>query len=282
MKVWVIGKHGLLGSALERLLGSDCVATSKEEASITDLNALFLFAKKHRGITHIINASAFSLVDLAENCREEAFLINALGPENIGHVAQEIGSSLIHISTDYVFAGDLKRPLLETDTPNPLNYYGYTKREGELRLLNVFPQACILRVSALFGIGGKNFVAKILQMLQEKEEIFLSNDQWNSPTFVEDLAFAILAILDRQGIYHFSNRGEASKFDFGMAICEYAKKRNIPILTKKCHPVPSSYFVSVCKRPVYSVFNTEKIEKILPTKIRSWKEALDSFLERIL
>src|SRR3989338_4969726 len=183
MKLWVVGSNGLLGSSLLRKAPRS-IGSSKQEADVTSIQSLRAFVKKNPGITHIVNASAFSLVDLAEKNRESAYLVNAIGPENLGILAKEIGAKIVHISTDYVFPGDLDRPLCEEDFVCPVNYYGETKLEGEKRVLRVFPSVCIIRTASLFGKGGKNFVAKIFDLLREKEEIYLSADQTNSPTYV--------------------------------------------------------------------------------------------------
>ena len=277
MKIWVIGANGLLGSSLYRQMPTLCVPSTKTEADIANLNSLRAFAKCHPGITHIVNCSAFSLVDLAETRRPEAHQINALGPENLGRIAQEIQAKVVHISTDYVFPGDLLRPLHEEDFVKPLNYYGETKWEGEKRLLAALPSACVIRTSALFGSGGKNFIANIFRMFLEKEEILLVDDQCNSPTFVEDLSLAIIQMLDTSGLYHFSNRGVATKFSFVSAMYRHALQKGIPVATKKLVAVPSSTFASLCRRPAYSVFDTSKMEQRLP--IRTWEEALHSFLQ---
>lgn len=280
MKIWVTGAKGLLGSTLCRLAPDICIPTSKEQVNICDLDALQAFVKVNSGITHIVNCSAYSLVDLAETNREEARLVNSVGPENLGKIAKEIGARIVHISTDYVFPGDLHRPISEEDSVGPLNYYGETKWEGEQRLLSVFPSACVIRTSSIFGVGGKNFVAKLFQLFQQKEQIFLSNDQWNSPTFTEDLSLALLQMLDQTGVYHFANRGSATKFSFAVAIWNIAVEKGISIVTKQLTPVPGSFFPSPCRRPVYSVFDTSKIERLISNPIRPWEEALHTFLKR--
>ncbi|HSX13407.1 MAG TPA: dTDP-4-dehydrorhamnose reductase [Chlamydiales bacterium] len=274
MLIWVIGADGLLGKTVP-----GDIRSNKEQADITNIASLRSFAVKNPGITHLVNASAYSLVDLAETNRNVAFQVNALGPENLGRIANEIGAKVIHISTDYVFPGNIFRPLSEEDQTCPVNYYGETKLEGEQRLLSIAPHSCVIRTSALFGKGGKNFIAKLLQMFQEKEEIFLANDQVNSPTFANDLCDAIFHLLNHSGIYHFSNQGEATKFDFGQEIYQFAKSKGIKLKTKSIHSVPSSLFPSACKRPVYSVFDTGKMQKDFA--IRDWRSALHSFLESV-
>ncbi len=275
MKLWVTGADGLLGSVLRKRA---TFSTGRSEADIGDFDALRSYALKRPGITHIVNCAAFSLVDLAETHREEAFQANALGPENLGILAAEIGARIVHISTDYVFPGTLRRPLTEDDPVFPLSHYGCTKFEGERRLFKVHPQACVIRTSWIFGCGGKNFVAKLLQMLQEKEEIYLTDDYWNLPTFVSDLADAIYKMLNASGIYHFANRGAANKYEFGLAMREEAEAAGIPVLARRIGPVSGATFPSIASRPVYSVFDISKIERELGAPIRPWREALREYL----
>ncbi len=282
MKIWVVGAKGLLGSSLLEMAPDLCIGTDKEIADVGDFTSLRYFLTDHPEITHIVNCSAFSLVDRAESEREMAFRANAIGPENLGKVAQEKGVSLVHISTDYVFPGDGNRPLVETDLVKPLNYYGETKLEGERRLAAIMPSACIIRTSALFGARGRNFIARLLELFREKEEIFLSDDQWNSPTYAEDLAATIIQMVNEEGLFHYANRGSASKFSFASEVHSFALKHHIPFVTQKLTPCPSSTFPSPCKRPPYSVFDTTKIEMHLSRPIRPWQEALHAFLTRCL
>lgn len=277
MKLWVVGADGLLGSALKKHAD---LATGKKEVDISDLEALRLFAQNHPGITHIINAAAFSLVDLAETNRELAFKANVLGPENLGRLAAEIRAQMVHVSTDYVFSGDVHRPLKEEDPTEPCNYYGWTKLEGEKRLLRTHPTACIVRTSWIFGFGGKNFVSKLLQLfLETDEEIQLTNDHWNRPTSASDLTSALLNLRNASGIFHFANEGIATKYEFGSAMREEAEALGFPITAKRIAAVPGSTFLSPAKRPVYSGFDTSKVEKYLGQPIRHWREALREYLK---
>jgi len=282
MRLWITGAKGLLGSALAKLAPPSSIITDRSQVDITDLASLRFFVRSHPDITHIINAAAFSLVDLAETRREEAFQGNVIGPENLAVIASEIRAQLIHISTDYVFEGNFKNPLKETDPVLPQNYYGETKLEGEMRVQSIFPKTLIIRTSWIFGSGGKNFVAKFWQMLQEKKEISLTNDQWGRPTYVMDLAKTILEMLDQSGIYHFANLGIATKFSFGSLMQELAQFYKHLTLTKKIHAVPSSTFPALCKRPIYSAFDTTKIEAVLKKPIRTWQEALKEHICQII
>lgn len=272
MKLWITGKNGLLGSAL---CPKADLSTGKE-LDISDYNALKAFATAHPGITHIVNCAAYSLVDQAEQEKEEAMKGNGIGPGNLARLAKEIDAKFVHISTDYIFDGQKGFPLKETDIPSPLNHYAITKLEGEKRALQENPSSCILRTSWVFGSGGKNFVAKLLELLQTQEQISLSDDQWGRPTYVMDLVEAISHLWDQSGIYHFANQGETNKYLFGCAMRELALEMGFPIRCKKIIGVPSHTFPSPCKRPTYSAFDTQKIEQSLT--IRPWQEGLKEFL----
>lgn len=298
--LWITGCNGLLGSALlaiqnpkrDALLrtpGDKCKAAlhlkngapekasflgTGKEIDIANLDAVRIFAAGHRGITHIINCAAFSHVDAAEEFHEEAYRTNAIGPENLAIVAKEIGAKLIHISTDYVFAGNGKTELKEGDETGPCSTYGKTKLEGEKRALN--HSATVIRTSWIFGQGGKNFVSKLLKMLHNEQEIRLTDDQWGRFTYAPDLADAILQMLDEKGLFHFANRGVTTKYEFGLAMFEEALAMGYPIVTKKVIPVPGSSFPAPCKRPMYSALDTRLIEKQIA--IRHWRETLKDFL----
>jgi dTDP-4-dehydrorhamnose reductase len=245
---WITGSRGLLGSALSAKCKSPL--TTGRELDISDRPAVFAFVKNNPGITHIINCAAFSQVDAAESCREEAYKANALGPENLALAAKEIGAKLIHISTDYVFSGRVHRPLSEDDPPDPSSYYGKTKLEGEKKALE--HSACVIRTSWIFGSGGKNFVSKLLKMIQLQKEIRLTDDQYGRFTYAPDLADAILLMLE-----------EASLLGF-------------PIVAESIVPVPQSFFQAPCERPAYSALDTTKIEAFMP--IRHWRNPLKDFL----
>lgn len=268
---WITGAKGLLGSTLS----AKCKAAlhSGREVDIADLISVRTFVKKHPEITYIINAAAYSQVDGAEEYRAEAYRANVIGPENLAHVAEEIGAKLIHISTDYVFPGDLKRPLTEQDPTRPCNYYGLTKLKGEQRVL---ASSLVIRTSWIFGHGGKNFVAKLLQMLQTQKEIRLTNDHWGRPTYAPDLADALLQMRDLKGLFHYANSGIATKYEFGLAMREEALLLGLPVVTESILPVPGSTFPSPCARPIYSAFDTSKIEQHVT--IRPWREGLREFL----
>lgn len=272
--LWITGANGLLGSALCAKCKAALHLETGHEVDISDMASVRAFVEKQRGITHIVNCAAFSLVDAAETQREEAYRANAVGPENLARVAREIGAKLVHISTDCVFPGNGRQLLTETDPVGPCNYYGETKLEGEQRALAL--SACVIRTSWVFGNGGKNFVAKLLPLLQTQKEIRLTQDQWARFTYAPDLAEAILQMLDQSGLYQYANAGVTTRYEFGQAMREEAILLRWPVVTESIIPVPGAAFPAPCKRPIYSAFDTTKIESFVT--IRPWREALRDFL----
>lgn len=272
--LWITGCRGLLGCALIakcKAFSEPYVATGRE-VDISDMDEVRKFAKQ--GFTHIINCAAFSQVDAAEEFQEEAFRVNAIGPENLAIVANEIGANLIQISTDYVFPGKERRPQSEKDPTGPKSTYGKTKLEGEARALK--HSACVIRTSWIFGNGGKNFVGKLLKMLQTQKEIRLTDDQWGRFTYAPDLAEVILKMLNQKGLFQFANFGITTKYEFGIAMREEAFLMGYPIMADQIISVPGLTFPAPCERPDYSAFDTSKIEKIV--QIRHWRAALKEFL----
>jgi dTDP-4-dehydrorhamnose reductase len=281
-KVWVLGSTGMLGSELCLLLkkkGIPFVGTDKGQADVSSLKSLENFSKDLE-ISHIFNCTAYKKVDQAEKEKDLASLVNAQGPENMGRLAGEKGAKLIHFSTDYVFEGSRFYPYCEEDTPNPLNTYGNTKWEGEKRLLALMPDACIIRTSWLCGHHGLNFISKMLKLMQEKSEIKVVHDQKGRPTFCEDLAACAWELRDCSGIFHFANTGEASWYEFALGIYEEAKKK-FPLVCEKMIPISSDQFPALAKRPAYSVLDTKKVEALLKRRPRSWKEALQTYMQKL-
>ncbi len=257
--LWIVGAKGLVGSAFKVGIGTG------REVDVGDLAAMRAFTKDKQ-ITHIVNCAVYSQVDKAEAEREDAFRTNVIGAENCAIVAKELGAKLVHISTDYIFPGDGNLPIKEDDPKGPCNYYGLTKWEGEQRVLKVLPTACVIRTSWVFGPGGKNFLARMTQMLQGDQVIRMVDDQWSRFTCVYDLVDVILKMKDRSGVYHFANKGIATRYEFAKEM-----KPDANII-----PVPASSFPAAAKRPRFTPFDTTKIEQILT--IRTWQEALCDYL----
>lgn len=280
LKVWVTGSRGQVGHVLLELLdkkGIDALGTAHADVDISQEDQV---RSCMQGVTHIINAAAFARVDPAEAEKEKAFLANAVGPEILASVAKEAGARLIHISTDYVFDGTLKRPYLEEDETKPVNWYGYTKLEGEIRVRRVYPEACIVRVSWVFGgYGTQQYVYAVLKMLREKKELRFVADQIGRPTYAYDFAKALIALRDQSGTYHYANRGAISKHDLTCAIWDWAKRKHLPVLCESIVPISAAEFVVPAPRPLYTPLDTAKVEELLP--IRSWEEALSECMLKL-
>lgn len=283
MKIWILGAGGGLGREFAAVCQSRAipyVGTTHAQVDITNLEALQRFAESS-GATHWVNCAAYTDVEAAETHAELAFRANAEGPALLGRAARERGAKVLHISTDYVFDGNSTRPYLETDPCNPVNIYGKSKWEGEQRLLEELPTASVLRVSWLFGRGGKSFLSSALNWMKQKPELLVANDQMGRATYCKDLAEVMLQLYDYAGIFHFANAGAATRYEMALEMHALAKQLQIPLLCEKILPVSSSTFPTRVKRPNYSVLDTQKIEKTLGIQVRSWKSALKEYLEHV-
>lgn len=229
----------------------------------------------------IIHTAAYTDVDGCELNSEKAFAVNAQGTGNVVQVAEEFGATLIYISTDYVFDGKKDKPYIETDTCNPINIYGQSKLEGERIVQNRLERYYILRTSWLFGPKGKNFVTAVLQKVKENEALQVVNDQVGSPTYTIDLARAIKALFstlssrspDIYGIYHISNSGSCSWYEFARQILSLKQ------LKTQVLPVSSKESNRPARRPRMSLLDNSKLMSAFNLKLRPWQEALKHFLE---
>jgi dTDP-4-dehydrorhamnose reductase len=285
MRLWITGGDGFVAKAAQRLCkkeGIDCVATSREEADITSPQHLKKFLRNLTGspITHLVNCAAYTDVDKAEQEKEAASLINSCGPEILGEIARQHDFKMVHLSTDYVFGGG-SRPFLETDPCSPLNVYATTKLEGEIRLLETYPQACILRTSWVFGTGGKNFVSSLVNKLRNEKKIYISSEQRNRLTYVHDLAEALISMLGYSGIFHFANQGETSRFEVATAMKLALQEKGIKVACQEIIPETPPSVLKGAKRPLYSVLDTTKIETTFGLAPRHWKTALKEFVSAL-
>jgi len=287
--IWLIGNKGMLGTELSRVFesrGIQYVGTDRD-VDITSEGAVSNFIDAYKGldkIDWIVNCAAYTAVDKAEDDQALCERLNVTGPAIVAKAANAAGARMIHISTDYVFNGNGTRPYREDDPTDPTGVYGLTKRNGESAALAVTDRIYIIRTAWLYGQYGKNFVKTMLTLMNDKERIAVVNDQRGAPTWAFDLAEAITAFILAKsdvpyGIYHFSNLGDISWFDFAQEI--YRMGRAKGLITKECAVLPctSAEYPSRVRRPPYSVLDKTKIQKELHIKIPSWEESLSKYLD---
>lgn len=276
---------------LHKLAGDD-IDTATARLDITDLDAIRTMVKEN-GIKVIVNCAAYTNVDGAESNQELAELLNAKAPENLAIAMKEVGGFLVHISTDYVFGGDpYNTPCKEDQKGTPTGVYGLTKLHGEEAIQRVGCNYVIIRTAWLYSEFGKNFVKTMLNLTATKPQLKVVFDQVGTPTYAYDLAKAISSILEdfkeeivtcqlstvnysKKGIYHFSNEGVCSWFDFTKMIAEYSGHTSCDI--QPCH---SNEFPSPVKRPAFSVLDKTKIKETFGIKVPYWTESLRLSVER--
>ncbi len=286
--IWLIGNKGMLGSEVEKLLKKRelvCWASDKE-IDICDYKALEKFGKDKK-IKWVINCAGYTKVDKAEEEIDETFRINKDGVRNIALFSAKRQIRLIHISTDYVFDGRQEGSAVayrEDDKTNPVNIYGKSKLIGEEEIKNILENYFIIRTAWLYGLQGNNFVFTMLNLFKEKEVIRVVDDQWGSPTYTADLADTILKIIEsgseKFGIYHFTNEGVISWYEFAQTIYSKAKKFDLISDSKKVEikAIKTEEYATAATRPKNSILSKDKIKKEFNLDIRDWKEALKDFL----
>nr|WP_321410805.1 dTDP-4-dehydrorhamnose reductase [uncultured Carboxylicivirga sp.] len=286
-KILVIGSEGQLGSELKLLHTlfdkAEFTFTTIESLDVTNQTEL---AKQitSDSYSYIINCTAYTAVDNAESDQVLADQINHLALKTIGESSSEIGARVIHVSTDYVFDGTNYKPYTENDITSPNSVYGKTKLAGEIALMNANKNSIILRTSWLYSMFGNNFVKTMLKLGQERSDLNVIFDQVGTPTFARDLAKVILHIIEKDinfeisfqsGIYHYSNEGVCSWFDFTRTIHEIAN------ITCNVKPIESKDYPTAAPRPHYSVLNKSKIKTVYNVDIPYWKDSLKECIAHI-
>ncbi len=278
MKIVVTGANGQLGRSIRRLSVEhrelDFIFTDIDSLDIGNRDAVLAFAETHP-VDFIVNCAAYTAVDKAEEEEEQCRRINTDAVAYLGEAAQHIGARILHVSTDYVFGGDSYMPYRESDPVSPTSVYGRTKLAGEKALSAVCPDAIIVRTAWLYSEYGHNFMKTMLRLGAERPEIRVVNDQIGSPTYAGDLAEAILSLLEKErqgeqnsGIYHYTNEGVCSWYDFAHSIIRIAG------LPAKVIPIPTREYPTVAKRPAYSVLSKEKIKREYHWVIPHWEDSL--------
>lgn len=278
MNILITGANGQLGAEFRELIEKKTDHTFFFEDSfgldITNKAKVLSYVTKKQ-INAVINCAAYTAVDKAESEPLKAEEVNSLGVKNLIEALSNVDGKLIHFSTDYVFNGKNYKPYLEKDFTEPIGVYGETKRKGEEFLLNSPIEAIIIRTSWVYSTYGSNFVKTILKLAKERDELRIIFDQIGTPTYARDLAVASLDILLREGridkvskIYHFSNEGVASWYDFAKAIVE------ISSINCKINPIETKDYPTPTKRPNYSLLNKGKIKSDFKMEIPYWRDSL--------
>lgn len=275
MNILITGANGQLGNEMRRIAQSSrnhYIFTDVAELDITDIDAIRDIMKMQR-ISVVVNCAAYTNVDKAEDDEQTADLLNNKAVENLAIVSKENNATLIHISSDYVFKGDKNVPLTEVEPTNPLGAYGRTKLEGEKSIQRVGCKYIIFRTAWLYSKFGKNFVKTMQKLTAEKDSLKVVFDQVGTPTYAGDLADIISYIiekdlLDKQGIYHISNEGVISWYDFAKEICELSDN------TCDIQPCHSNEFPSKVQRPHFSVLDKTKVKETFGVIIPYWKDSL--------
>jgi dTDP-4-dehydrorhamnose reductase len=284
--IWLIGDKGMLGTEQSLLFKSRDLEYigSDRECDITDIEALRAHSSG-RKIEWIVNCSAYTAVDKAEDDEETARRINALGAGNVATLAEELGAKLMHISTDYVFSGSGNRPIREDEKIAPTSAYGRTKAEGEALVRAACSRHFIVRTAWLYGQYGGNFVATMLRLMAERGDVGVVADQRGSPTWAQHLAQAIAHIIESKaqayGTYHFADAGDISWYEFAMEILKQGRERGILAKDATVRALTTDQYPSKAKRPMYSVLSREKIQNVLGVAVHDWKEGLRQYMDQI-
>lgn len=284
--ILVTGANGQLGQSLKQLAGNypefNLLFTDYEDLDITDAAALDAYFAGQQ-IDACINCAAYTAVDKAESDEDKAFLLNFQAVLSLAEVCARYNAQLVHISTDYVFSGKQNVPYSEQDDTDPESIYGASKVRGEAAALGYNPSTIVIRTSWLYSEFAVNFVKRMKELMQERQELTVVFDQTGTPTYAGDLAKAILDILTFRfanpdteigGIYHYSNEGVTSWYDFAVTIKELTGA------TTTITPVTSDKYKTAAKRPAYSVLNKEKIKTTFGIQIPYWKDSLSKLLAK--
>ncbi len=283
-RILVTGANGQLGSEMRRLgeiSPNEYIFTDVAELDITDKDAVIAFTQQNN-INVIVNCAAYTNVDKAEDDEATAELINATAVRNLAEAAKSVDATLFHVSTDYVFGSEGNTPRTEDMPLNPLGAYGRTKLHGEQAIAEVGAKAIIIRTAWLYSEYGNNFLKTMLRMTKEKETLNVVFDQVGTPTYAGDLAMTIFSIIEgdyyngNEGVYHFSNEGVCSWYDFAQEIST--------AMGHKCQisPCHSNEFPSKVTRPPYSVLDKTKIKRTFGVDIPHWRESMIYCLKRLV
>lgn len=281
--ILITGADGQLGQELQLLSKSythNFIFSNRNTLDITDSNKLDLFFEQNK-IDVIINCAAYTSVDMAEKNQEIAYSVNYYAVKKLAQIAQKYSIKLIHISTDYVFDGKNFEPYTEEDIPKPCGVYGTSKYLGEQSIININPQnSIIIRTAWVYSYFGSNFVKSILRLARDKDFLNVIYDQVGTPTYAKDLAKLLLEISpkinnEKVEIFHYSNEGVLSWYDFAKEIVTMAKLKCI------INPIESKDYITFATRPYYTLLNKKKIKSTFDIEIPYWKDSLEECLKKL-
>lgn len=284
--ILVTGANGQLGNSIRVLSGQypqyNFLFTDVDTLDITDPAAVKAAIKDNQ-VNYIINCAAYTAVDKAEDNEELCRRLNSFAVCVLGEAAREAGAKMIHVSTDYVFSGTGYRPYKETDGTRPVSVYGRTKLAGEEGLMEVCPDAVIIRTAWLYSEFGTNFVKTVLRLGKERDELGFVFDQIGTPTYAGDLAAIILSVVTADekgafvpGIYHYSNEGVCSWYDFTVKILQIAG------IDCRIRPIETKDYPTKAVRPPYSVLNKSKIKETYKIVIPHWETSLRICMKKLM
>lgn len=283
MNILVTGCNGQLGNEIQLLEKEypqhTYFNTDVAELDITNQLAVNDFINRH-AIDGVINCAAYTAVDKAESDKELCTSLNTVAPSYLAAAIDKRGGWIIHVSTDYVFDGTHHTPYVETDTPSPDSVYGSTKLAGELGVSKFCKKHMIIRTAWLYSAFGNNFVKTMIRLGNEKAELGVIFDQIGTPTYARDLAVAIMTAVDKgidTGVYHYSNEGVISWYDFTKAIHRIAGIKDC-----KVRPLHTSEYPTAANRPAYSVLDKTKIKQTYGIEIPYWEDSLKECIERLI
>ena len=285
MRVLVAGATGQLGVDLVNLLRRQGVDVAAPDAQRLDLlrpqtvRDAVRDARPH----WVINCAAYTQVDRAEQERETAFAVNRDGARVLAEAAAAAQAWMLQVSTDFVFSGHSSVPYTEDDPTGPLGVYGQSKRDGELAVQQACASSIVVRTAWLYGVHGNNFVKTMLRLAAQRDELRVVSDQIGTPTWTQDLAGALWALMQepQAGVFHFSDAGQASWYEFAAAIVEAARALDFPVQAQRVVPITTAEYPTPAQRPAYSVLSKAKIERLLAAPIPHWRDSLRAMLKEL-
>jgi dTDP-4-dehydrorhamnose reductase len=282
VKILVLGASGQLGQCIRKVAENKgfngLVFPGEAEANILDAEKLAVLFEREKP-SHVVNCAAYTAVDKAEDEVDLCRAVNKEGPLNVASICRDQGVILIHVSTDFVFKGDVPELLNEEHPTEPVNVYGLTKLEGEHEIVRTAPSYFILRTSWLYSEYGNNFVKTMMRLGRDRAELNVVADQIGTPTYAIDLATVIFTIIESgsvaYGIYNYSNEGVASWYDFAKAIFDIGE------IEVKVLPIPASAYPTRATRPAFSVMDKQKIKTGFNIEIPYWRDSLAACIAKL-